>query len=248
MEWSYSRINSFTDCPYAWFLKYIKELPSVQNFYSQYGKFMHHILQRYFKGELRQWELGSYYISKFALQVTMRPQRASTYVKYFKNGLDYLSGFSWPTSKILGVEREIHYKIGNKPAWGFIDLEEQDGGIIVTDHKSAELKQRSNRKKPTQDDALLDEMFRQLYLYSLGIYECYGEYPKKLRFNPFRTGMFVEEQFSLEKLKASVGWADNQITTITYNENWYPKIDYFRCNFLCDQRENCEYYQINRGG
>jgi hypothetical protein len=245
MEWSYSRINSFTDCPYAWFLKYIKELPPVPNFYSQYGKFIHLILQRYFKGELRIWELATYYISNFALQVTMRPQRASTYVKYFKDGLDYLSGFAWQKSQIIGVEREVHYTIGNKPARGFIDLEEKQDGIIITDHKSAELKQRSKRKKPTQDDILLDEMFRQLYLYALAVYEDYGEYPTLLRFNPFRTGLLIEETFDINKLNATVEWATNQIQTITNTEQWHPNIDYFRCNWLCDMRCHCEYYEMN---
>lgn len=247
MEWSYSRINSYSDCPYGWFLKYIMGLPSVQNFYSQYGKFMHHILQRYFKGELRHWELTTYYISNFGLNVTMRPQKSSTYVKYFKDGLDYLSGFSWQKSKILGVEREVFYTIGGKPAHGFIDLEENSSGIIVTDHKSADLKPRSKRKKPTLDDIHLDEMLRQLYLYSIPIYDEYGEYPTLLRFNTFRNNIFIEESFDIQKFEDTKKWAADQIDIITHNEKWCAHAEFFRCGFLCDMRENCEYREMNRG-
>lgn len=247
MEWSYSRINSFSDCPYGWFLKYILGLPKTPNFYSQYGKFMHTILQKYFNGELKKRELVSYYVSRFEARVTMRPQRDSTYIKYYQDGLDYLSWFSWKPCEVLGVEREVTYLIGGKPARGFIDLEENDGGIILTDHKSADIKPKSTRKKPTKDDIKLDEMFRQLYLYSKAVYKDYGKYPKLLRFNPFRNDEFIEEPFSKTKLEETENWAINQIEVITNNESWYPNIDYFYCNFLCDMRENCEYYKMNRG-
>lgn len=243
MEWSYSRITSFADCRYGWFLKYLNDSPSVKNFYSEYGTFMHHILQKYLKGELKESDLSSYYICNFATNVTMRPQKSSTYLDYFKDGLDYLSGLKWRATSILGVEREVHYKIGDKPARGFIDLEESDGGIIITDHKSAKLKPRSNRKKPTANDVHIDEMFRQLYLYSLPIKDDYGEYPRLLRFNTFRTGGFIEEVFDLDTLHRTEDWAIAEIEKITNNDDWSANVDFFRCRFLCDQRYNCEYFE-----
>ena len=247
MVWSYSRINSFENCPYGWLLKYIKVLPETSNFYAEYGKFMHHVLQKYFLGELKAGELPGYYISKFVLKVKGRPQKASTYSKYFIDGLNYLTALVPQETNTLGIEREVEFQIGDYPAHGFIDLEESSGGIILTDHKSADIKPKSNRKKPTQADIRLDKMFRQLYLYSLATYKDYGEYPKVLRFNAFRNNLFVEEEFNKDRLDLTVEWAKTQIEKITYNEDWSPNIDYFYCNFLCDMREHCEYYRLNRG-
>lgn len=248
MEWSYSRITAFEDCPYGWFLKYLNDLPQVKNFYSQYGSFMHHILQQYLAGNILEKELATYYTCNFASNVTMRPQKSKTYVDYFKDGLDYLSCLRWPPTKKLGVEREVHFLIGDIPARGFVDLEELDNGIIITDHKSAKIKPKSSRKKPTLNDVHIDEMFRQLYLYSLAIKQDYGEYPKLLRFNTFRTGEFIEETFDINRLEETTEWATNQIKTITKNEAWTANVDYFRCNYLCDMRTNCEYYEANYGG
>ena len=245
--WSYSRINSFGECPYGWFLKYIKCLPPVSNFYAEYGKFMHHILQRYFQNTLNRSELTGYYLSNFTLQVKQKPHKGSIYADYFRDGLRYLSEISWPESQKIGVERRVSFKIGPYKALGFIDLVEREDGIVITDHKSAKLKPRSARIKPTKEDIALDGMFRQLYLYALAIKQAYGEYPTRLRFNSFRTGSMIEEPFDEEKLNETVKWAENEIETITYNEEWKPKIDYFRCNYLCDMRENCEYYMMNRG-
>lgn len=38
MVWSYSRIKAFEDCPYRWYLKYIKKFHGKDMFFSSYGK------------------------------------------------------------------------------------------------------------------------------------------------------------------------------------------------------------------
>lgn len=43
MTWSYSRIKAFDDCPYRWFLKYIKCEPGSEMFFASYGSFMHEL-------------------------------------------------------------------------------------------------------------------------------------------------------------------------------------------------------------
>lgn len=247
MTWSYSRINSFDDCPYAWFLSYIKKLPRTQNFFSQYGLLMHHILQKYLSGKLQKRELIPFYIENFSEEITQRPKTADMRTKYFLQGLEYLKNISWKQVKILGVEQEIAYKIAGKPATGFVDLIENEDGIIITDHKSADLAGYSGRKKPTKNDLALDNYFRQHYLYSIAAFDLYGEYPKELRLNCFRNNSFISVPFDHVKFEATLEWASAKIDAITKNEDWTPRTDYFRCNFLCDMRENCEYHLMDRG-
>ena len=51
MVWSYSRIKAFEDCPYRWYLKYIKRFHGKDMFFSSYGTFMHKLIELYHKGE-----------------------------------------------------------------------------------------------------------------------------------------------------------------------------------------------------
>ena len=47
MVWSYSRIKAFEDCPYRWYLKYIKKFHGKDMFFSSYGTFMHNFTDAY---------------------------------------------------------------------------------------------------------------------------------------------------------------------------------------------------------
>ena len=42
-RWSYSRLRQFETCKYAWFLKYVFEVPQRKLFFSEYGKLMHEL-------------------------------------------------------------------------------------------------------------------------------------------------------------------------------------------------------------
>ena len=57
MTWSFSRIECFNDCPYRWFLRYIKKYPETPQFYSSYGSFMHKLIEQYYKGEITKDEM-----------------------------------------------------------------------------------------------------------------------------------------------------------------------------------------------
>lgn len=52
MIWSFSRLNSFCICKYEWYLQYIEEAEGTNNFYAEFGKFCHKILEMYAKVSL----------------------------------------------------------------------------------------------------------------------------------------------------------------------------------------------------
>lgn len=243
MRWSYSRINAFQECPYSWFLKYIKEVPSKPLFFSEYGKFMHQILEMYFTGLLKKEELTEFYISNFFLNVKGAPPNIKVFNSYFEAGLDYLYGFDFPISEINDVEKKVNFKIGKYDFLGYIDIV-AGGGDIILDHKSRNLKPRSNRKKPLKTDIELDEYLRQLYMYSIPVKEEYGEFPKKLIFNCFKLGKMISEDFDEAKLESTKKWALEQIEIITNNDRWQPRLDYWRCKHICDVSDSCEYKEM----
>lgn len=124
----------------------------------------------------------------------------------------------------------------------------KDGdNIIILDNKSRALKPRSGRKKPTKSDLELDEYLRQLYLYSIPIQTEFQQYPERLEFNCFRTQQIIPEPFREDALEHAKLWALQTIDTITQNEDWSPKMEYWKCKYLCDHSHQCEYQLMNRG-
>jgi hypothetical protein len=243
MRWSYSRINAFQECRYAWFLKYIKEVPNKQLFFSNYGKFMHKILEMYFTGLLKKEELSEFYISNFFLSVSGKAPNLNVFNSYFEAGLDYLYNFEFPIKNISSIEKEINFKIGDFDFLGYIDVI-ADNGKIILDHKSKDLKPRSGKKKPLKSDLELDKYLKQLYLYAIATKEIYGEYPQKLIFNCFKLDELISEDFDEGKIEEIKQWILSEIDIITNNDDWKPTLNYWRCNYLCDVCDSCEYKEM----
>ena len=64
---------------------------------------------------------------------------------YYDKGIEYLNNIDLDLDRyeILGVEKEIHFKIEDKDFVGYIDLlvkDKETGEIIIIDHKSASIK------------------------------------------------------------------------------------------------------------
>lgn len=246
MTWSFSRIQSFDQCPYAWKLKYLDEIKGIPNAYAQYGLFVHSILEKYFKNELSIFELSQYYSDYFNQYVTENFPRhpyVDLYESYYNKGKDYLDSFEGLDQyKILGTEGKIKLKIDNYNFTGYIDLlvENQNGELEIIDHKTRDLKPRSNRKKPTKSDGELDSYLRQLYLYAMYIHKKYNKYPKYLNFNIFRNNVWIKEEFKEGKLEEARQWLTNTIHNIEKEVEFKPKPDKFYCFNLCEFRRMCE--------
>lgn len=245
MVWSYSRITTYETCPYRFFLTYILKLDKKRLFFSDYGSFIHSIIEKYLTGELKRKELDRYYLSEFQNNVVGRAPNLSIFKNYFQQGLLYMKNFTFPYDNVLEVEKKINFEIKGKPFVGFIDAVAKDTGVIVVDNKSRDLKQRSTRKKPTKSDEELDKYLRQLYLYCIGILNEYKELPEKLCFNCFRSGTIITEPFVQEKFEDAQNWALEMIDTIRNTTEWTPNIDYFVCNHLCDMCHHCEYNRLS---
>lgn len=128
---------------------------------------------------------------------------------------------------------------------GYIDyLGEKDGELYVVDNKSRDLKPRSKRAKPTLKDAELDDMLRQLYIYSGAVKQEYGRFPKKLCFNCFKAGTFIEEPFSETAYQEAIDWAQKSIEEIKDADDFNPYVEYFGCRYICGVSDECCYWQM----
>ncbi len=247
MTWSWSRVRSFRDCPYRWFLRYIKERPGTENFFSSYGSFVHGLMDAYYKGAIPAKDLRSAYTTRFRQEVRGRPPNQKVFSRYFKDGLAAFSPFApLPFTKI-DTEKEVSFTAGGLPMRGFLDyIGESKDGLVIVDHKSRTLKPRSGRRKPTRSDLELDEYMMQLALYAEAVRQTYGEYPAELCFNCFRSGVLIREPYRKELTDAAVFQIRNEVEAIERERDFSPSLEWFKCGYLCEYNNSCEYFDLFR--
>lgn len=247
MVWSYSRIKAFDDCPYRWYLKYIRRLHGKAMFFSDYGSFVHKLIELYYRGERTQEQLCDSYLRDFKSHVKGRAPNKKVFENYFVSGLNYLKNFTPFPYHMIAVEKRVDFVLNGIPFVGYIDyFGEKSDALYVVDNKSKKLKPRSARIKPTKSDDELDAYLRQLYIYSAAIEREYGEKPKYLCFNCFREPILIEEPFQEQAYAASKKWLEESVARIKSESDFRPDIEYFKCTHLCEMNGHCEYYRLSQ--
>ena len=236
--WSFSRLSAFETCPYMFYQLYINKVPREGNFFSQYGSFIHELLEGFYNGKYEAWELKSIYEEQYNNNVTKQAppnnfvDLASSYYDY---GTKYLGTFR-PVKdmKILGVEKEYTCTIGGNPFKMIVDLilQDKEGNIIIQDHKSKSIK--------SGNDANIRPYWKQMALYSIPVFEEYGKYPTELQINAFRTGKIFSKKFDKSMVDEASEWALDLIKRIKEEQDWCKNPDSFFCEFLCDLRATCD--------
>ena len=250
MTWSFSRLNSFYNCPYEWKLRYIDCNKSENGCFGEYGSLIHKILEKYEKGELSLFELNDYYEEHFSESVPHdAPPNKYVDIKqsYYEKGLDYFNNIDLDLDKyeVLGVEKEVRFQIAGKDFIGYIDLllkEKETGKIIILDHKSASIKILKNGKVSKSDQEHVREFIRQLCLYAIPIIEEYG-HVDELWWNLFKDKNWLKMPFNKEDYNEAIQWAEDTLKLIETEKEWLPNnSSSYYCNYLCGQRNNaCEY-------
>lgn len=248
MVWSYSRLSAFRDCPYKFFLRHISRVKDEDRFYASYGSFIHKLIEKYYNGELPKEKLQTEFLVGFSNEVKGKRPKKELVQKYIQKGAEYFKSFEPFPYKPIGIEKKVEFKLGDYDFIGYIDYlgEDEDGELVVIDNKSRGLKPRSKRATPTKNDQLIDSMLKQLYLYSGAVKQEYGKFPKKLCFNCFKAGTFIEEPFSVEAYEAAVKWALETIEEIKEEEEFLPNPEYFGCTNICGVSGECIYYEEMR--
>ena len=251
MVWSYSRVKAFDDCPYRWYLKYIRYPQSRRKemFFSGYGKFMHELLAKFYRGEQTARDLELEYLINFGSKVQAPAPNERIFKRYFTDGINCIRCLTQPRNKVIAVEEEVKFQIGEIKMVGYVDrIEEDQGGrLIIVDSKSRELKNRSNRNKPTKADHELDQYLTQLYLYSIPVRQRFGSFPGSLCLDCFRNQTLIQEKFDDGALNRSIKWAQDLVEKISSETEFRPDISYFKCRYLCEMQDRCEYFELSTG-
>lgn len=249
MQWSFSRLNSYYNCPYEWKLHYLECNKSENGFFGEYGSLIHKILEKYEKGELSLFELNEYYEEHFDEDIPHdAPPNKFVNIRqsYYDKGIGYLDNINLDLEKyeVLGVEKKVEFKINDKDFIGYIDLlvkDKETGEIIIIDHKSASIKILKNGKISKSDQQHFLDFKRQLYLYSIPVIKEYGSV-SKLKWNMFKDQKWIEVPWIQEEYDEAIQWAKDTLELIENEKEWRPNPDYYYCHYLCGQRNHaCEY-------
>jgi len=212
MRWSFSSVNTYNTCPQAFRLGYLDALPKVNNAFSDWGTFMHSLMESYFRGKLEFFELSQAYVDGYDDNVVCDfpyNKFCDLGERYYTAGKNYLDQFDglFEEYEVLGVEQRVKLDIDGRPFVGVIDLlVETPEGIWVADHKS------KNAFKSKREQA---EYARQLYLYAIYVKEKYGKWPTKLVFHMLRSGgELVEIPFVEADAMAARQWFLDTIDAI----------------------------------
>lgn len=240
-EYSYTKLTRFLECPMSYMRKYLNEEKTESHGITECGSFMHEIMEKYEKGELKKEELVPFFEKNFNMAVVSDTRlkisedfSKDMYSLYYQGFLNYLTNFNGiPTcKKIIDVEKEFHIVYNDDfSITGKIDLvfKNEDDDLCVLDHKS---KNKFKSKKEQKEYA------RQLYLYAWASKTLYGKYPKYLIFNMMR-GNPIYIDFEEKDMYDTLQWFDDTVqgirNTITYDSH---KENFVFCNNWCGLAHN----------
>lgn len=237
-KWSYSQLNSFCTCKYMFYKHYIEHCSNINNAFSQFGSFVHSIMEKYGNGELELFELSNYYSDNYYNNILLKFP-ISKYCDmddlYYTSGLKYFNSFNGFKDYTVACEYKIdgYIEIKNhkkRYIGGIIDriAKDENGNILLYDYKSkSTFKNKSER----------DKYFRQLYLYAYLYWKKENVIPTKLRFILIRSKtkekQIVETDFDFCVMQNVINWCINTIEEILSCEDWEQNDNEFFCKSLC---------------
>lgn len=233
--YSYSRLNSFEQCPWAWNRTYNDGIRGLNSCFSEFGSLIHSILERYEKGELAidrmvdafEWEFDDAIKSPW-----MKTKNGTLRDSYYKQGVDFLTNYKFSDVKeILGVEEHFKVPINDWYLQGFIDL------IYINNNDNLVIRDWKSGKNWSRD--VIEDHAKQPYLYSKYISDKYGKFPDYLEFYSFRENKPHLLKFSEQDYNRSIEWANNQVDKIRSAWSYDKRPDQFFCTNLCGHRDVC---------
>lgn len=249
--WSFSRLESYNHCPYAWYKHYIEGEDGEASFYSQNGTDVHEILDAVNKGDIALEDAAAEYIERFEYNdYPVRDSiRESTLEKCASFFTDYdLWWLDEANYEVVASEKELFFEIGGYQFHGFIDLllrDRETGGLVIVDYKSSDWPLKKNGEPLKSTEARFKSQKRQEYLYAEAVKQNYGETPIALSWLFFKVQKYLAIPLKDDEWEEAKAWAISTIAKIEadseYREN---RDDYMMCSVLCGFRNSCEYKEF----
>ena len=244
MRLSYSKLEAYETCPRMFYYTYVanQELQEEDSFYTQYGRFVHELIDKANRGKIPYENLAKEYSDRYEKEITTTldsPLEDS----YFFSGYDYFSKFTGviPGAEIIESEKKYIMNVDGTEFSGVIDMVAKlpDGRTAIIDHKSTASRYFRGKTAPSK--------YRQLYIYAEILKRKTGSYPDVLMFNCFREGVMPAQDFDPARHAEVMAWTNNMIRQINSDLESYSKSEgewlafpsFYWCKNICKHRIIC---------
>ena len=203
-RWSYSKLDVAASCPFAFKKLYLDHVKPDPNPFGQLGTLCHDLLADFALGKLAAFDLLPQFERRYPREVkaqwpsfplNLEERTRDKAAAYFRS----FSGF--PFKRILMVEEKLIGTVAGHPFSGILDLaaEDEDGRIIIVDHKSSGMSEYRGRR--------LAHRLRQLFLYAHLLRQCCGIRADAVAFNLFKEDQWIEVPWKQLAEDEAVSWA-----------------------------------------
>lgn len=166
--WSYSKLNTFNQCTYEYYLSRIMKYKSEDNIYSLSGTVAHDILEDYYNNKIKYENMLDRFDRDFLI-VEMSDFKFSSDVEKnlkmrnkYKECISHFFKHHIPVNHKVLTERQVWIDIEGNIFIGYIDAIHKENNIyIITDYKTSSITEYKGDK--------LKEKQKQLLLYALGL-------------------------------------------------------------------------------
>lgn len=203
-RWSFSKLEVASSCPFAFKKIYMDAMTPDKNAFAQLGSLCHDLLARYAVGKLATYDLLSAFVKRYPKEVKSEwpsfPQNLEE--RTYQRIADYFCTFNgFPFRRILMVEKKLIGTLCGRPFSGILDLlvEDQDGKLVIVDHKTSGISEYRGRK--------LQHHKRQLLLYAYLLRQCCHIQVDAIAFNLIKEGQWLEFSWSEMEESCAVSWA-----------------------------------------
>jgi ATP-dependent exoDNAse (exonuclease V) beta subunit len=223
--------------------------PREPNFFSDFGTLNHDVLERFFTGELEDYELSQYFLSNYkdAVKTPAPPSYSNPEQRYFDEGQHFFDNFSFNKGDydVLVVEDKIDFEIGNIMVVAKPDLvlrEKANNKYILYDYKTAMPFKTDRNGKETVDKEKIEGYKKQMFIYAYALRNHRSMPIEEINIWFTRADRIHTIPWSSEEEEASVGWFVSTVKSIRDDETFVPNnTNPYFCNNLCGVRNFCEY-------
>lgn len=181
--WSYSRLSTFHNCLYEYYLGRVKKFEGEDNIYSLCGTCSHDILEKFYNNEIKYEDMVGEFEDNF-LDVEVSDYKFSSdeekndrMTKNYKGNMIHFFKNHIPVKNKVLTEREVWVEVGDNVFIGYVDAIHKENDIyIITDYKTSSISEFKGEK--------LKEKQKQLLLYAEGLHQLGVPLEKiKIRWN-----------------------------------------------------------------
>jgi len=235
IQLSYYHIDDYLTCPLKYKYVNILRVPIMEHHTVIYGRAMHEAVSRYFQHKMSGKKMGLKDLLA-AFEQSFDPQGfldEKHQQERFRIGCDALVRFfrdeEKRASSPLSIEESFSFVMDNIKLTGRFDrVDKCDGGVVIMDFKTSEIKAQKDADKRVKES-------KQLLLYSMAWQNIKGELPRKIALYFLESGIIGEtdvRESSFEAVKEDI----RTVAAGIRKQDYRATPAYMACNYCAYSR------------